>query len=440
MTKGLFDPGIYDVLVPTKYITTIAKIHKPRKPITHRATLRIPFQAARKLLSSLIVPFIGSRKFTKSQKFSYVGNRADQDKVTSLILKARRDEVEMSFARWPTREACVTEQRSLGHDEKDAEQICNIIGDRAEKGILYKATPDTPVQVISKMSGDNDEMVVVGWGTYELKDPQNDVITTQGQVRALQKWFNQVPEDYRHIHYSHSNFIGGKPLLKWQGPDGKLYHSHVNEKGTIIIAKVRPDDGLRLTKELRDKIRKGEISMFSISADPLNFEVKMEKGEMVKYHYDLDPIEYTFCEKGVNPKAHFEHVFEGTRMLKQKPLHPTDKDRLVNHYGEEKALKLIELIGLDEAVKLLPPRQQQQQKISKKVEKRGSQWCVIHCTGPDAGKPIKCFSTKSEADAMHRAIQANKSIVKDERPPKALTNEELFQQLLRKHEVDFNES
>ena len=44
----------------------------------------------------------------------------------------------------------------------------------------------------------------------------------------------------------------------------------------------------------------------------------------------------------------------------------------------------------------------------KKVEKRGEKWCVIHCTGPKAGKPIKCFDSKEKAEAMHRAIQASK--------------------------------
>lgn len=42
------------------------------------------------------------------------------------------------------------------------------------------------------------------------------------------------------------------------------------------------------------------------------------------------------------------------------------------------------------------------------VEKRGNEYCTIHCTGKDAGKPIKCFPTKGEADAQHRAIMAGK--------------------------------
>lgn len=45
-----------------------------------------------------------------------------------------------------------------------------------------------------------------------------------------------------------------------------------------------------------------------------------------------------------------------------------------------------------------------------KVVKRGSQWCVVHCH-PDGsiGETIKCFPTKEQAEAMHRAIQAHKS-------------------------------
>ena len=65
--------------------------------------------------------------------------------------------------------------------------------------------------------------------------------------------------------------------------------------------------------------------------------------------------------------------------------------------------------------------------IEKKVEQREGKWCVIHCTGPDKGKAIKCFDSKEEANKMHAAIMANKDFkvtredimkAKDGRPPK----------------------
>lgn len=43
-----------------------------------------------------------------------------------------------------------------------------------------------------------------------------------------------------------------------------------------------------------------------------------------------------------------------------------------------------------------------------KVVQRGNKWCVIHCHGEEEGDIIKCFDTKGEAEAMHRAIQAHK--------------------------------
>lgn len=48
------------------------------------------------------------------------------------------------------------------------------------------------------------------------------------------------------------------------------------------------------------------------------------------------------------------------------------------------------------------------------VEKRGNKWCVIHCHGPDAGKAIKCFDDKADADAMHGAMMANKETIEGE--------------------------
>jgi len=58
-------------------------------------------------------------------------------------------------------------------------------------------------------------------------------------------------------------------------------------------------------------------------------------------------------------------------------------------------------IGVDAVVKQLGFKED-------KVEQRGNQWCVVHCHGEEAGTVIKCFDTRAEAEAMHRAIQAQK--------------------------------
>lgn len=42
------------------------------------------------------------------------------------------------------------------------------------------------------------------------------------------------------------------------------------------------------------------------------------------------------------------------------------------------------------------------------VEKRGNQYCTIHCHGEKAGTPIACFPTKEAAERQHAVIMANK--------------------------------
>jgi hypothetical protein len=58
-------------------------------------------------------------------------------------------------------------------------------------------------------------------------------------------------------------------------------------------------------------------------------------------------------------------------------------------------------IGVDSVVKQLSFKED-------RVEQRGNRWCVVHCHGEEAGTVIKCFDTRAEAEAMHRAIQAQK--------------------------------
>jgi hypothetical protein len=48
------------------------------------------------------------------------------------------------------------------------------------------------------------------------------------------------------------------------------------------------------------------------------------------------------------------------------------------------------------------------------IEKRGNQYCTVHCTGKDKGKVIKCFPTEEEANVQHSAIMASKHTKKIE--------------------------
>lgn len=208
---------------------------------------------------------------------------------------------QIPFARWENFQACVNEQLETGHDEESAKKICGAIQARAEKGMLFKAEP-YELDIISK----GDDLVVGGYSTWELRDPQNDIITTQAQTGFLKRLF-ALPMEYQNITVKHGDFKIGTPLLKYTAKDGKEYFSHVNEKGTYLLSKIR-NDNFKSTRLWRDKILNGELAMYSISGLPLESEMIRENGEEIRKVLDLEPWAITLCERGINPKAHTQII------------------------------------------------------------------------------------------------------------------------------------
>lgn len=82
--------------------------------------------------------------------------------------------------------------------------------------------------------------------------------------------------------------------------------------------------------------------------------------------------------------------------LVQEPFRAGDSQATVN--ALENLIFVVEAIPVEEIVKA--------EEIVDQNEK--GEWCVYHCHGGEKGEVIKCFPTKEEADAMHRAIMANK--------------------------------
>jgi len=206
----------------------------------------------------------------------------------------------MPFARWANFEECKLEQMQTGHDEESAGAICHAIEERAEKGMLLKGASQS-LDIINKAGKD---LIVGGYASWQIRDPQNDVITTKAQVKFLQKFFSE-PEQFRNIMVKHGNFQIGVPLLSFTSPTGETVYSHVNEIGTYLIAKIR-DNGWRSVQTIRKQILDGKLKMYSISGDPIAYHFVDEQGEMLRYIDDIDPWEVTLCEKGVNPKANVE--------------------------------------------------------------------------------------------------------------------------------------
>ena len=204
------------------------------------------------------------------------------------------------FARWDSEQDCLAEMLCL-HEEEDAALIVAQIAARVNSGTLFKSG-DHPMQIISK--DDSEDLVVYGPCTWELRDPEGDVVTTAGQVDFFTKWFTQVPESYRCVMLDHGNFKVGEPLLSYEGKDGK-YLTHVHEKGAMLITKVRPEDGLKATSKFREDVLLGVYKSYSISWWPRKFEMVEEEKGRTYYHTELDPVEVTICRFGMNEMAKF---------------------------------------------------------------------------------------------------------------------------------------
>ncbi len=186
--------------------------------------------------------------------------------------------------------------------------------------MLFKAEP-YELDIISK----GDDFVVGGYSTWELRDPQNDIITTQAQVGFLKRLF-ALPPEYQNVTIKHGDFKIGTPLLKYVAKNGVEYFSHVNEKGTYLLSKIR-NDNFKSTQLWRDKILNGELAMYSISGLPLQHEIIREGGEEIRKVLDLEPWAVTLCERGINPKAHTQII---------------SKERLTEEQIREKLLQFYE--------------------------------------------------------------------------------------------------
>ena len=203
----------------------------------------------------------------------------------------------MPFARFEDWDACILEQTKLGHDADSANKICGEIKNRAEKGILYKAEVDG-LQILSK--AEDPDIVLADYASWDMEDDEGDILTVEAQSKALLRFMNQAPE-WQSITVNHKEFKLAQPLLKYVDSEGKEYFTHVNEKGTYLISKLR-NDGLKTTQSYRKKALAGLINGYSITGVPLQVDPVNSKRIL-----DLEYHSITLTEKGVmkpiNPKS-----------------------------------------------------------------------------------------------------------------------------------------
>ncbi len=253
----------------------------------------------------------------------------------------------------------------------------------------------------------NDEdRIFEAWGSVEIRDIEGDLLPMEEFepiMPILMKRGGFIIDD-------HSNRVVGK-ILNYQF------------KGKEIDGKVVP--GLLLTNQIfkdyktddevwGDIVNGGAKGMSFGGRSRAPIERKVIDGQPTNIRRQLEGFEFTVVRGDkipVNPEAEITYANTMAKSTKCRYVKFGDVHVCIPCNKEQNVLYDIDF-------------KKGAQLLNKKVEKRGNKWCVVHCHGPDAGKPIKCFDTKEEADRMHRAIQANKSkemkkMPEDKRPPKS---------------------
>lgn len=177
---------------------------------------------------------------------------------------------DLAFSRFESMNACSLEMKKLGHSAEDCNKICEQIRERAMKGALLKASPIV-LEVLTK--ADETRIVLGGNAQWEIEDDDGDILTTEAQVKALTRFFNQKPE-YQLITLDHAKgplveVKAAQPQLKFTTKAGVEQFTHVHEAGTYFISEIRPDDGSKTTEWIRAEAKAGHFNGYSVNVIPL---------------------------------------------------------------------------------------------------------------------------------------------------------------------------
>jgi len=250
---------------------------------------------------------------------------------------------------------------------------------------------------IRKQFVDKDKLIIAGYASVEIIDSQKELIPLEVLKEAWNKFSEN--EDFMIGTLMHSNIPVIKILKEYKDSKGELWKSGVDDTGLFIVALV--NDTIEKGKQARELIEKGALAGFSIGGEALASSVHCE-GKCFTRIDKMELHEIAVVDKPANKASVFTIVKRLKENKSEEKMVKSEKEK-----GEEVKKSFIfnlDISKIDKALEI----------ISKRVERRGNKWCVVHCTGPDAGKAIKCFPTKEEAMAMHRAIQVNKQ----GKPPK----------------------
>ena len=151
-------------------------------------------------------------------------------------------------------------------------------------------------------------LVVGGWGSVYVVDREGHRINLVGLDKALKK-FLENPE-FANVNIFHSGIQIGKLIPQFVDQKGKVWKTHVNNKGLFAVVAFRTD--LEVSRRAMSEVIKGNLRGFSLSgnSNPETKEIRCEHGTCWQEIMDLEIYELTLCQEPMNQDSWITNIIQ----------------------------------------------------------------------------------------------------------------------------------
>ena len=150
--------------------------------------------------------------------------------------------------------------------------------------------------------------IVAGYASPVIVDLEGHRIGHETLRNDLPR-FLAMDGRYANVNVMHSNVTIGRILAEYKADDGKVYKTEVDDVGLFVIAEIRTDPAApAVCGQVIDDIENGVLKSFSISGNASNPKFICEEDRCFYDIGELQLLEITICEEGVNQAAKFDVI------------------------------------------------------------------------------------------------------------------------------------
>ena len=257
-------------------------------------------------------PYNDSYEYEKPERTRHSGNRGLPNEQQPLgegedqLWLSEEEDAERSPN---TRKVVVEGQNRSTITDESREQFTNLSSDflssfmKKSKDELMVITANAPSYAARGKS-----LVVAGYGNYFVVDREGHLISVDALRKALPR-FMENPK-YRNVNIFHSGVQVAELLPKFKDAEGKIWTTHVDDKGLFAVVEFRTD--IEVARKAMAEVLKGNLRGFSLAGNSNVFTKTRECEHGICYDliHDLEIYELTLCITPVNQKSYISQILQ----------------------------------------------------------------------------------------------------------------------------------